>query len=159
MPPIATGAAVSRAQQAVDDLQLALLAVAVVAALRQFAAAALQIARRHVVEHQRAGARDACARAPSRPPPAARGQPVEGDVEFVFVNRSQDQASSPRLKAGGERVEHAGSGELGRRRRWSRADDHRDDEVAAAVARRPEQTIKGRFRYTWRNNAMTVTMI
>ena len=32
-------AAVSRAQQAVDDLQLALLAVAVVAALRQFAAA------------------------------------------------------------------------------------------------------------------------
>ena len=49
-------ASVGCAQQAVDDLQLALLAVAVVAELGQLAAAHLHIARRHVVEHQRAGA-------------------------------------------------------------------------------------------------------
>jgi hypothetical protein len=38
------------AQQAVDDLQLALLAVAIGAELGEFAAASLQIVRRHVVE-------------------------------------------------------------------------------------------------------------
>jgi hypothetical protein len=38
-------ATVGRAQQAVDDLQLALLAVAVVAEPRQLAAAPLQVAR------------------------------------------------------------------------------------------------------------------
>ena len=85
-------AAVSRAQQAVDDLQLALLAVAVVAALRQFAAAALQIARRHVVEHQRAGAQ-MLARERPLDRLLALAQPVEGDVEFVFVNRSKTEAS------------------------------------------------------------------
>ena len=132
-------AAVSRAQQAVDDLQLALLAVAVVAALRQFAAAALQIARRHVVEHQRAGAQ-MLARERPLDRLLALAQPVEGDVEFVFVNRSKTKRLA-KAEGGGERVEHAGSGELGRRRDQPRH-DHRDDEVAAAVARRPEQTIK-----------------
>ena len=43
--------AVRRAQQAVNDLQLALLAVAIVAAFGQLAAAPFDIARRHVVEH------------------------------------------------------------------------------------------------------------
>src|SRR5207342_3683210 len=47
-------AAVWRTHQAVDDLQLALLAVAIVTEPGEFAAAPLQIARRHVVEHQRA---------------------------------------------------------------------------------------------------------
>ena len=48
------GAAVGRAEQAIDDLQLALLAVAVVAELGERAAAAFHVARCHVVEHQRA---------------------------------------------------------------------------------------------------------
>src|SRR5579864_7520988 len=43
-----------RGQQTVDDLQLALLAVAIVAEPGELAAASLQVARRHVVEHQRA---------------------------------------------------------------------------------------------------------
>ena len=47
-------AAVGRAEQAVDDLQLALLAVAIVAELGERAAASLHVARGHVVEHQRA---------------------------------------------------------------------------------------------------------
>jgi hypothetical protein len=43
-----------RAHQAVDDLELALLAVPIVTEPGEFAAAPLQVARRHVVEHQRA---------------------------------------------------------------------------------------------------------
>ena len=132
-------AAVRRAQQAVDDLQLALLAVAVVAALRQFAAAPLHIARRHVVEHQHAvpqvlaGERRLDRR-------LALPEPVERDIELVLVDRPQTEDLA---KAGsrGERVEHAGGGELGGRRNQPRH-DHRDDEVTTTVASRPEQTIE-----------------
>ena len=132
-------AAVRRAQQAVDDLQLALLAVAVVAALRQFAAAPLHIARRHVVEHQHAvpqvlaGERRLDRR-------LALPEPVERDIELVLVDRPQTEDLA---KAGsrGERVEHAGGGELGGRRNQPRH-DHRDDEVTTTVATRPEQTIE-----------------
>ena len=83
-------AAVRRAQQAVDDLQLALLAVAVVAALRQFAAAPLHIARatrRRAPACRPAGA---CGRAPSRPP-AGAPEPVERDIELVLVDRPQTE--------------------------------------------------------------------
>src|SRR5207342_1581020 len=130
---------VGRAQQAVDDLQLALLAVAVVAELRQFAAAPLHIARRHVVEHQRAGAQMlASKRLLDRL--LALAQPVEGDIKLVLVDRSQPERLAE-AEGGGERVEHAGGGELGSRRDQPRH-NHRDDEVAAAVAGRPKQTIE-----------------
>lgn len=52
--PLNTSIAIGRAQQAVNKLQLALLVVVAVAQPRQFVAAALHIARRYVVEHQRA---------------------------------------------------------------------------------------------------------
>ena len=130
---------VARAQQTVDDLQLALLAVAVVAELRQLAAAPLHIARRHVVEHQHAGAQMlASERLLDRLLTLA--QPVEGNIKLVFVNRSKTKRLAE-AEGGGERVEHAGGGELGSRRDQPRH-NHRDDEVAAAVAGRPEQTIE-----------------
>ena len=46
--------AVGGAQQAIDDLPLAALAVTAVTELGEWTAAAFQVARRHVVEHQRA---------------------------------------------------------------------------------------------------------
>src|SRR5262245_42311436 len=45
-------AAIGGAEQAIDDLQLARLAVAAIAVLRQWATAALEIARGQIVEHQ-----------------------------------------------------------------------------------------------------------
>ena len=55
------GAAIGGAEKPVDDLQLALFAVAVVAEASQFAAAAFDIARRDVVKRQAAALR--CLRA------------------------------------------------------------------------------------------------
>ena len=70
----------------------------------------------------------------------ALAEPVEGDIKLVFVNRSETKRLA-KAEGGGERVEHAGSGELGRRRNQPRH-DHRDDEVAAAIPDRPEQAIE-----------------
>ena len=67
-------------------------------------------------------------------------QPVEGNIKLVFVNRSKTKRLAE-AEGGGERVEHAGGGELGSRRDQPRH-NHRDDEVAAAVAGRPEQPIE-----------------
>ena len=81
-------AAVGGAQQAVDDLQLALLAVAVVAEPRQLAAAALHIARGHVVEHQRAVVQ-MLARKRLLDRLLALAKPVERDIELVLVDRPE----------------------------------------------------------------------
>ena len=125
--------------QGVDDLQLALLAVAVVAELGQLAAAPLHIARRHVVEHQRAGAQMlASERLLDRL--LALAQPVERDIKLVLVDRSQSERLAE-AEGRGERVEHAGGGEFGSRCDQPRH-NHRNDEVAAAVASRPKQTIE-----------------
>src|ERR1700738_2635072 len=81
-------ATVGGAQQAVDDLQLALLAVAVVAEPRQLAAAALHIARGHVVEHQRAVVQ-MLARERLLDRLLALAKPVERDIELVLVDRPE----------------------------------------------------------------------
>ena len=156
-------AAVRRAQQAVDDLQLALLAVAVVAALRQFAAAPLDIARRHVVEHQHAvpqvlaGERRLDRR-------LALHEPVERDIELVLVDRPETEHLA---EAGsrGERVEHAGGGELGGRRNKPRH-DHRDDEVRQRLPAGPSRRSRAMSRRvpstaaTWPcGNARRTTMV
>jgi len=70
----------------------------------------------------------------------ALAEPVEGDIKLVFVNRSKTKRLA-KAEGGGERVEHAGGGELGGRRNQPRH-DHRDDEVAAAIPDRPEQAIE-----------------
>jgi len=81
-------AAVWRTHQAVDDLQLALLAVAIVTEPGEFAAAPLQIARRHVVEHQRAVAQMlAGKRLLDRA--LALAEPVDGGVEFVLIDGAE----------------------------------------------------------------------
>ena len=78
-------AAVGGAQQAVDDLRLALLAVAVVAALGQRTAAAFDIARRDVVEHQRPALQMALGeRGLDRA--LALMQPIQRGVEFALVD-------------------------------------------------------------------------
>src|ERR1700722_6408061 len=81
-------ATVGGAQQAVDDLQLALLAVAVVAEPRQLAAAALHIARGHVVKHQRAVVQ-MLARKRLLDRLLALAKPVERDIELVLVDRPE----------------------------------------------------------------------
>ena len=129
-------AAVGRAQQAVDDLQLALLAVAVVAEPRQLAAAALQVARGDVVEHQRAVAQMlAGERLLDRR--LALAEPVERDVELILVDRPEAEHVAE-ARGGGERIEHAGGGELGGWRDQPR-DDHGDDEITATVAGGPSR--------------------
>src|SRR6516165_530097 len=81
-------AAVWRTHQAVDDLQLALLAVAIVTEPGKFAAAPLQVARRHVIEHQRAVAQMlAGKRLLDRA--LALAEPVDGGVEFVLIDGAE----------------------------------------------------------------------
>jgi hypothetical protein len=81
-------AAVWRTHQAVDDLQLALLAVAIVTEPGEFAAAPLQVARRHVVEHQRAVAQ-MLAGERLLDHRLALAEPVDGGIEFILVDRSK----------------------------------------------------------------------
>src|ERR1700739_1621094 len=81
-------AAVWRTHQAVNDLQLALLAVAIVTEPSEFAAAPLQVARRHVGEHKRAlaqmlGGKRLLDRA------LALAEPVDGGVEFVPIDGAE----------------------------------------------------------------------
>ena len=124
------GAAVGGAQQAIDDLHLALLAVPVVAALGQRAAAAFDIARRHVVEHQRPALQMALGeRGLDRA--LALVQPVERGVEFVLVDLAQGQFDAE-ARGGGGRIERLGGGELGGRRDDA-ADDHGQDQIARPV--------------------------
>src|SRR5271165_702341 len=124
------GAAVGRAEETVDDLGLALLAVPVVAALGQRATAAFDIARRHVVEHQRPAL---------QMPLGERGfdgaltfmQPIERRVEFVLVDLAEAEFDTE-AGGGGRRIERLGGGEFGGRRDDA-ADDHRQDEIANSI--------------------------
>ena len=70
----------------------------------------------------------------------ALAEPVEGDIEFVLVDRPEPEHSAE-AGGGGERIEHAGGGQLGGRRDEPR-DDHGDDEITTAVAGRSQQTIE-----------------
>ena len=133
------GAAIGRAQQAINDLQLALLAVAVVAELGERAAAAFHVARCHVVEHQRAAGEMAPGQGRLDIRLADR-QPVEGTIKFLLVD-------GPQAELGAE----AGGGGLWRERARSRelragiedaADGERQDEVPTAVARGSDKPIK-----------------
>src|SRR3954471_15996168 len=134
--------AVRGAEQAVDDLQAALLAVPAVSAFGQRTAASLQVARRDVVEHQRA----ILQMAPGQrglDGDLARQQPVECGVEFVV----RDLAETKRFAqagGGGGGGERAGCGQLGGRIEDA-ANEHCKDEVAAAIAVRAEDAVKADF--------------
>src|SRR3954471_2382026 len=131
--------AVRGAEQAVDDLQAALLAVPAVSAFGQRTAASLQVARRDVVEHQRAilqmapGQRGLDGR-------LARQQPVECGVEFIVIDCAETERFA---QAGGRRGrrERPGGGELGDGIEDA-PDQQGEDEVAVAVAVGAEDAVK-----------------
>ena len=92
------GAAVSSTQQAVNDLQLAFLAVSVIAAFGQRTAMTFHIARRDIVEHQR----------PALQMPFGQRaldgtltflQPIQCRVEFVFVDLPQAERFAPNSRS------------------------------------------------------------
>ena len=106
-------AAIRRAEQAVDDLQGALPAVAAVAALGERAAAAFHVARRHVVEHQRPALQVALGqRGLDRA--LALEEKIERGVELVLADVAQGQLDAE-AGGGGDRIERLGGGELGGR--------------------------------------------
>ena len=125
------GTAVGGAEQAIDDLQRALRAVTAVAALGERAAAAFHVARRHVVEHQRAVVEMALGQR-RLDGGLALQQPVERGVELVLIDLAETE---PVRQAGGGRGggERARGGELGGGIEDA-ADEQGQDEVAAAVA-------------------------
>src|SRR5215510_14719005 len=131
--------AVRGAQQTVDDLQFAALAVTVVAVLGQRAAAAFHVARRDVVEHQGAAGQVVFGkrRLDRR---LADGKPVEGDVELVLIDRAEAELLAE-TRAGRVRRQRAGGGKLGAGIEQT-ADDEGQDKIATAVAVRAEQTVE-----------------
>src|SRR5215831_18637689 len=131
--------AVRSAEQTVDDLQFAALAVTVVAVLGQRAAAAFHVARRDVVEHQGAAGQVVFGkrRLDRR---LADGKPVEGDVELVLIDRAEAELLAE-TRAGRVRRQRAGGGKLGAGIEQT-ADDEGQDKIATAVAVRAEQTVE-----------------
>jgi hypothetical protein len=133
------GAAVRRTEQAVDDLQRALLAITAVSTFGQRTAASCHIAGRDVVEHQCAVLEVA---------PGQRGldgglacqQPIECRIEFIVVDLAETERFA---KAGGRRGwrQRPGGGEFGDGVEDA-ADQQGEDEVAAAVAVRAEDAVK-----------------
>jgi len=104
-------AAVRRTEQAVDDLERALLAIATVSPFGQRAAAPLHVARRNIVEHQRAVLEVALGQH-GLDGGLARQQPVECGIEFVVTDAAETKCFA---KAGGRRGrrQRSGGGEFG----------------------------------------------
>jgi hypothetical protein len=132
-------AAVGGAEQAVDDLQHALLAVTVVAQPGQRTAAAFHVARRDIVEHQRAVLQMAFGQC-GFDGGLALQQPVECCVEFGIADVAEAErfAEAGGCRGGGE---CPGGGELGDRIEDA-AGQHGQDEVAAAVAVGAEDAVE-----------------
>jgi hypothetical protein len=133
------GTTVRGAEQAVNDLQRALLAVTAVATFGQRTAAPLHIARRDVVENQRAILQVALGQS-GLDGGLARQQPVECCVEFVVIDLAETERFAEAAGRGG-RGERPGGGELGDRVEDA-PDQQGEDQVAAAVAVRPEDAVE-----------------
>src|SRR6202521_4647868 len=120
---------VGSAEQTVNDLQCALAAVATVAALGQWTAASLHVARRDIVEHEGAVGQVAFGqrRLDGR---LASQQPVQCGVEFVLIDIAEIEDFT---QAGGRRGrrESACCGEFGNGIEDTPGDEG-DNEVAAA---------------------------
>src|SRR4051794_21912835 len=133
------GTAVGGAEQAVDDLQHALLAITLVATLGQRTAASLEVARGDVVEHEGAVLEMAFGQG-GLDGGLTLAQPVERGVEFVVSDRAETEGCA---EAGGRRVgrQCPGGGELGDRIEDA-PDQQGEDEVTAAVAVGSEETVE-----------------
>ena len=125
------GAAIGGAEKPVDDLQLALFAIAVVAEASQVAAAAFDIARRDVVKHQ-AAALEMFAGQPFFHFRLAGEQPVERFVKLRSRDRSEPQ-NLPRAGASRWLIQHSRCGQLGSRG-YDPVYDHGQDKIAGPVA-------------------------
>ena len=131
--------AVCGAEQTVDDLQFAALAVTVVAILGERTAAAFHVARRDVVEHQGAAGEVVFGerRLDRR---LADGEPVEGGVELVLIDRTEAELLAE-AGAGRVRRQRAGGGKFGAGLEQT-VDEEGPDKIATAVAVRPEQAVE-----------------
>ncbi len=105
------GTAVGRAEQAADDLLLALLAVAVVAERGQWRTAPLQIAGRDIVEQQ-GGALEMPSGEALLDPRLPPQQPVEHVEHFVAADGTEAEQGTE-AAGGGLRGQAASGGELG----------------------------------------------
>ena len=132
-------AAVGGAQQAVGDLQLAPLAVAVVAAPGERAAASFHVARRDVVEHQRAVAEMALGQR-GLDGGLALQQPVQCGVEFVLVDIAEAEHFAEAAGGGGGRERPRG-GEFCCRLEDA-SDQHGEHEIAVAIAVGAEDAVE-----------------
>jgi hypothetical protein len=132
-------AAVRRAEQAVDDLQRALFAITAVATFGQRAAAAFHVARRNVVEHQRAVGQVALGQ-DGFDGRLSHQQPVKRGVEFVVIDIAETERFAEAGGRGGGR-ESPCRGQF-RDGIEDAADQHCQGEVAAAIAVRAEDTLE-----------------
>jgi len=67
-------------------------------------------------------------------------QPVERHVQLILVDFSQAEHAAE-AGGGGGRIERLGGGEL-RHRCYQASHDHRHDQIATAIAGRPEQLVE-----------------
>jgi hypothetical protein len=133
------GASIGRAQEPIDDLQFALLAVATVTAFCELAAAPFDIARRDVIKDERS-ILQIFARQRRLDRLLAFAEPIESGVEFVFIDRAESE-NGAETRSRGFGIEHAGRRKFRGGCDESR-DDHGDDEIAAAIARGSEDAIE-----------------
>jgi hypothetical protein len=142
-------AAVGGAQQAIDDLRLVFLAVPAIADVGQFATPSLDIARRDVIEHQRAAREMPLGQLgldPHGTSPRAEGprlacaQPVQSGVQLVLVDFAQSQ-NLTQAEGGGRRRQRLGGGQLGVRGQQPRH-NHGQHQIAAAVASWPQHAVE-----------------
>src|SRR5689334_3269737 len=124
------GAAIGSAEQAVGDLQRALATVAAVSTLGERAAAAFHVARRDVVQHERA-VREVTFGQRSLDGGLALTQAVRRRVWRIPIGRTEAGRAAG-AGGGGRWRESAGSGELCPGSEEPR-DEEGEDEVAAAM--------------------------
>ena len=136
------GTTIGGAEQAIDDLQRPLPAIAAIAALCERTAAAFQVAGGDIVEHQSAVLQVLLGEC-GLDGGLALEQPVECGVEFVLIDLAQAEHGAE-AGGGGGRRERTGGGKLGA---WieDAPHDHGQHEVAAAVAFRAQDAVEANF--------------
>ena len=130
-------------QQPDDDLQFAALAVARVSALGQLAAATLEVAGGHVVQHESVLLQMASGQGVLDGLLAGTQEPVHGPVDLVFIDGTETQGR----REGGEcslAGERPGGGQLGLGID-DPGDDQSDDQIPVPAAGAGQQGIQLEF--------------